>query len=71
MARKPRIEYPGAIYHLMDRGDRREPIFMDNEYAQRLVETLGGFCQDRVGVFWRIVSARDDVLRTTAFMACT
>jgi hypothetical protein len=22
-------EYPGAIYHLMKRGDRREPIFRD------------------------------------------
>ncbi|MBM3841456.1 MAG: addiction module toxin RelE, partial [Verrucomicrobia bacterium] len=27
MARKLRIEYPGAIYHLMNRGDRREEIF--------------------------------------------
>jgi hypothetical protein len=25
MARQLRIEYPGAIYHLMNRGDRREP----------------------------------------------
>jgi len=24
MARKLRIEYPGAIYHLMSRGNRRE-----------------------------------------------
>jgi hypothetical protein len=23
------IEYEGAIYHLMNRGDRREPIFHD------------------------------------------
>ena len=27
MARKLRIQYPGAIYHVMNRGDRREPIF--------------------------------------------
>lgn len=26
MARKLRLEYPGAIYHIMNRGDRREPI---------------------------------------------
>jgi hypothetical protein len=26
MARKLRVQYPGAIYHLMNRGDRREPI---------------------------------------------
>ena len=27
MARKLRVEYAGAIYHLMNRGDRRESIF--------------------------------------------
>jgi hypothetical protein len=26
MARKLRVEYPGAIYHVMNRGDRREPL---------------------------------------------
>jgi hypothetical protein len=25
MPRQLRIEYPGAIYHVMNRGDRREP----------------------------------------------
>ena len=25
-----RVEYPGAIYHVMNRGDRREAIFLDN-----------------------------------------
>ena len=29
MPRQQRIEYPGAIYHVMNRGDRREPIFHD------------------------------------------
>jgi len=28
MARQPRIEYPGAYYHVMCRGDRREAIFL-------------------------------------------
>ena len=27
MPRALRIEYSGAIYHVMNRGDRREPIF--------------------------------------------
>jgi len=27
MARKLRVEYAGAIYHVMNRGDHREPIF--------------------------------------------
>jgi hypothetical protein len=39
MARKLRVEYPGAIYHVLNRGDRREPIFRDNADRQRFVET--------------------------------
>src|SRR6476620_108197 len=44
MARKLRVEYPGAIYHLMNRGDRREPIFKDDEDRQRFLGTLGEAC---------------------------
>ena len=29
MPRQMRIEYAGAIYHVMSRGDQREPIFLD------------------------------------------
>jgi REP element-mobilizing transposase RayT len=44
MARKLRVEYAGAIYHVMNRGDRRELIFMDDADRQRFVETLGEVC---------------------------
>jgi REP element-mobilizing transposase RayT len=44
MARKLRVEYPGAIYHVMNRGDRREPIFRDKADRQRFVETLAEAC---------------------------
>ncbi|MBM3758494.1 MAG: transposase, partial [Acidobacteria bacterium] len=27
MPRQLRVQYPGAIYHVMNRGDRREEIF--------------------------------------------
>ncbi len=30
MPRKLRVEYPGAIYHVLNRGDRREPIFKND-----------------------------------------
>jgi putative transposase len=30
MARSLRIEYPGAYYHVMARGNRREDIFLDD-----------------------------------------
>jgi hypothetical protein len=41
MARKMRVKYAGAIYHVMNRDDRRELIFMDDADRQRFVETLG------------------------------
>lgn len=44
MARKLRVEYPGAIYHVMNRGDRREPIFKDDVDRRRFLETLGEVC---------------------------
>ena len=44
MPRKLRIQYPGAIYHVMDRGDRREDIFLDDTDRHRFLETLGEAC---------------------------
>ena len=44
MARKLRVAYPGAIYHVMNRGDRREPIFHDDQDRQRFLETLEEAC---------------------------
>lgn len=44
MPRQLRIEYPGAIYHVMNRGDRREPIFEDDTDRQRFVTTLAEAC---------------------------
>src|SRR5438477_5577975 len=44
MARKLRIQYPGAVYHVMNRGDRREPISRDDADRQRFIETLGEAC---------------------------
>ena len=40
MTRKLRIEYPGAIYHVMNRGDRREAIFHDDQDRELFVATL-------------------------------
>jgi REP element-mobilizing transposase RayT len=31
MSRPLRIEFPGAVYHVTSRGDRREPIYRDND----------------------------------------
>ena len=44
MARQLRVQYPGAIYHVMNRGDRRELIFKDETDRNRFLETLGEAC---------------------------
>ena len=41
MPRKLRIQYPGAIYHVMNRGDQREAIFRDDDDRQKPLTTLG------------------------------
>ena len=41
MARKARVEFEGAVYHVLDRGDRREAIFKDDADRRRFLETLG------------------------------
>jgi putative transposase len=44
MARKLRVQYPGAIYHVMNRGDRREPIFHNDKDRELFLDTLGEAC---------------------------
>ncbi len=44
MARKLRVQYPGAIYHVMNRGDRREPIFADDQDRRLFLDTLAEAC---------------------------
>lgn len=45
MARKLRVQYPGAIYHVMNRGDRREPIFNDDKDRLLFLNTLAEACE--------------------------
>jgi putative transposase len=40
MPRPLRVQFPGAIYHLMNRGDRREPIFRDDQDRRCFLDTL-------------------------------
>ncbi len=44
MARTIRIQYPGALYHVMCRGDRREAIFEGDGDREVFLETLGEVC---------------------------
>jgi hypothetical protein len=50
MARKLRAEYPGAIYHVLSRGDRREPIVKDRADRLQFLETLEKLVWERWAV---------------------
>lgn len=49
MARPARIEYEGAFYHVMNRGNRREDIFLDDNDRQKFYEILGNI-EKRYGI---------------------
>ncbi len=51
MARKARLEYEGAVYHVMNRGDRGARVFKDRLDYELFLKTTGEVCK-RTG--WRI-----------------
>ena len=40
MARKPRIEFQGAFYHVITRGNQRQRIFKDRTDYQKYLQYL-------------------------------
>lgn len=51
MGRSPRIEYAGAVYHVMCRGNRQEAVFRDNWDNELFLDTLEEAC-NRTG--WKV-----------------
>jgi N12 class adenine-specific DNA methylase len=51
MARKIRIEFPGAAYHVMARGNQLRAIYEDALDRKVWLETLGEACEKTVGGF--------------------
>ncbi len=45
MPRQIRVQYRGALYHVMSRGNRREKIFLDDVDRQDFLKTLAEVCQ--------------------------
>ncbi len=41
MSRQWRIEYPGALYHILSRGNERRPIFFNSEDKTAFPEVVG------------------------------
>ncbi len=44
MARPVRLEYCGAVYHVLCRGDRGEPIFVEDADRELFLATLEEVC---------------------------
>ena len=40
MPRKPRVQFPNAIYHIVTRGDGKQKLFHDDGHYQRFTEGL-------------------------------
>lgn len=45
MPRRMRVQFPGAIYHVMSRGDQRDDIFFDDVDRHDFIKTLAEACQ--------------------------
>ena len=57
MPRRLRVEYSGAVYPVMSRGDRREDIFLDDVDPQDFIKTLAMYsAADIRRHWWRGVS---------------
>ena len=51
MARRPRIEYAGAVYHVVNRGDQGDRIYRDKLDYECFLALLGQVCR-RCG--WKV-----------------
>jgi len=47
MARPVRIEYPGAVYHVICRGNNRQAVFHDDRDRQRYLEKLSLYLEQK------------------------
>ena len=44
MARPPRLEFAGGLYHVTSRGDRHKDIYLDDEDRAAWLEVVGDVC---------------------------
>lgn len=51
MGRQARLEYAGAVYHVMNRGNHQQAVFWSDEDCELFLKTLGDACE-RTG--WRV-----------------
>src|SRR4051794_15735551 len=53
MPRRPRAEYESGVYHVYARGNRKQPIYIDDEDHSRYLARLG---QITMEMQWRCLS---------------
>ena len=51
MPRKPRLEYAGALYHVMSRGNHAQKVFWTDADCKTFLDTLGEVC---VRMGWKV-----------------
>jgi hypothetical protein len=59
MARKLRIQYSGAIYHCMSRGNHRADIFKSDDDRELFLDTLAEACKCRFSLSTLLVLTVD------------
>ena len=64
MPRTMRVKYPGAIYHVMDRGERREDIVPDAQPVDRRPAAEGHDPERPVHVASLAATAEEDSFTT-------
>lgn len=47
MARPPRIEFAGAVYHVITRGNNRQQVFNDDRDRKTYLEKLSHYCETK------------------------
>jgi REP element-mobilizing transposase RayT len=45
MARQVRVQYPGAVYHVMSRGDHQKAIYRDDADREQFLRCLEEACE--------------------------
>jgi putative transposase len=45
MGRPRRISFPGAFFHALNRGNHREPVFLDDQDYRQMLHVLGAACE--------------------------
>ncbi|MFT5126347.1 MAG: putative transposase [Verrucomicrobiales bacterium] len=59
MPRQVRIEYPGAVYHILARGNNRQDIYKNDEDRGRFIATVGEVCEQTGWVIHSYVMMRN------------